>query len=100
MHEQTAQIGIASLANAQQAFFSSRAVLFGRKPKRSSHLSAVGKLAGVVDRCQQSRCGYRSDTAQLLQSHRYRILPCNLIDLQVELLDTFVHCQQVLPQST
>jgi len=33
MHEQTAQISVAALANAEQSPFSSRAVLFGREPK-------------------------------------------------------------------
>lgn len=99
MHEQTAQIGVASLANAEQSLFSSGAASFGRQPKRSSHLSAAGKLAGVSYRCQQSRCGKGADTPYFLQAHRGRILPSNLFYLPVELFDTLVEGLQISPQS-
>ena len=35
----------------------------------------------------------------LLQAHRYRVLPGNLFNLPVELLDTLVKSLQVSPQS-
>lgn len=90
MHEQVTQIGVSLFANAEQSFFSSRAVLFRREPKRSSHLSAVRKLAGISNRCQQCCCGKRADAAHFLQTHRYRVLSGNLFDLLVELFNTLV----------
>src|SRR5438128_12437077 len=99
MHEQTAQIGVTAFANAQQTLLSSRAVLFGREPKRSSHLPAVSKLAGVANCRQKGRCCDRPNTAQLLQAHRHRILPGNLLDLPVEFFNTLINSEQVFPKS-
>lgn len=97
VYEQTAQIHIAALANAEQALLSSRAVLFGCEPKRSSHLPTVGKLTGIADRCQQSRRGDRSDATQLLQPYGYRVLPGKLFNFPVEFFNSLIKRSQVLP---
>jgi hypothetical protein len=48
-------------------------------------LPGVCKLAGVANRRYQSGCRDWSDTTQLLQAHRHRILSGDLLNFAVEL---------------
>lgn len=74
MNEQGSQIGIPTLADAQEVLLTAAGMLPGYQPKPGSQLATILKALGIAQRCDQGTGRDRSYPRYLLQAFRVTLL--------------------------